>query len=473
MNYLEAKTYLESLAPTLSRPTLDRMNRFVAAYLSQEADIPCIHIGGTNGKGSTVAIADSVLRSRGYKVGRFTGPHLLRWNERFHVDGKAISDEDFARLATKLRDMSEKFGQENKDVGPLTWFEFLTAMAFMHFAECKIDVAVVEVGLGGRFDATTARTNPFVTAITNVSLDHTHLLGDTVEKIAFEKAGIIEPGISVITACHDAALDEVLRVAREKMSPVYALANNDQIVLYINGKREASSPAAPLLSLLKENLSLLGNHQIQNGLLALLAVAKFLIVDKDVKVQMSGSSSEIALGKTPPSPEELVDVIYKCDMETLSAGLKNVRWPGRLQYLQNKDILLDGAHNPAGAQALRAFLDQKYPGFRPLFVISSFETKDVRQLLSSLVHKGERVFVAEAKGRRSSHSKEFLLHCLTLLGAKGKSFPSIAAAVDAARASKERDEFIVISGSFAAIKETMQHFGYTYVEDSYLSNTQA
>jgi dihydrofolate synthase / folylpolyglutamate synthase len=455
MNYLEAKTYLESLAPTLSRPTLDRMNRFVAAYLSQEADIPCIHIGGTNGKGSTVAIADSVLRSRGYKVGRFTGPHLLRWNERFHVDGKAISDEDFARLATKLRDMSEKFGQENKDVGPLTWFEFLTAMAFMHFAECKVDVAVVEVGLGGRFDATTARTNPFVTAITNVSLDHTHLLGDTVEKIAFEKAGIIEPGISVITACHDAALDEVLRVAREKMSPVYALANNDQIVLYINGKREASSPAAPLLSLLKENLSLLGNHQIQNGLLAL-----------------SGSSSEIALGKTPPSPEELVDVIYKCDMETLSAGLKNVRWPGRLQYLQNKDILLDGAHNPAGAQALRAFLDQKYPGFRPLFVISSFETKDVRQLLSSLVHKGERVFVAEAKGRRSSHSKEFLLHCLTLLGAKGKSFPSIAAAVDAARASKERDEFIVISGSFAAIKETMQHFGYTYVEDSYLSNTQ-
>ena len=156
MNYLEAKTYLESLAPTLSRPTLDRMNRFVEAHLSREADIPCIHIGGTNGKGSTVAIADSVLRARGYKVGRFTGPHLLRWNERFHVDGKAISDEAFARLATKVRDLSEKFGRENKDVGPLTWFEFLTAMAFMHFFESKVDVAVVEVGLGVRLRVSSA-----------------------------------------------------------------------------------------------------------------------------------------------------------------------------------------------------------------------------------------------------------------------------------------------------------------------------
>ncbi len=472
MNYLEAKTYLESLAPTLTRPTLDRMRRFME-LLPKECDVPCIHIGGTNGKGSTAAITDSVLRSKGYKVGRFTGPHLLRWNERFHVDGKPISDEDFARLSTKVRAMSERFGLDNKDQGALTWFEFLTAIAFLYFSECKVNVAVMEVGLGGRFDATTVRTNPYVTVITNVSLDHTHLLGDTVEKIAFEKAGIIEPGISVVTACQDAALEEVLRVAREKMCPVYALTAGNQIALYINGKREAMCTAAPILSLLKENLSLKGNHQLQNGMLALLATAKFLIVDRDVELEEDGSSAEISLGKTPPSPQDLIDVIYQGDIETLTIGLENVRWPGRLQYLPDKELLLDGAHNPAGAAALRNYLDQNYPGLKPLFVISCFETKDVRQLLGNLVRKGERVFVAEAQGRRSSHSKEFLLHCLTLIGANGKAFPTIASALDVARTAKEDDEFIVISGSLAAVKETLQHYDYTYVEDSYLSSAEA
>ncbi len=472
MNYLESKTYLESLTPTTTRPTLERMRRFMEG-LAAQAYVPCIHIGGTNGKGSTVAIADSILRSRGYKVGRFTGPHLLRWNERFHVDGKAIGDDDFARLSTELRSLSEKFADENPDMGALTWFEFLTAIAFMYFAECKVDVAVMEVGLGGRYDATTVRTNPYVCAITNISLDHTHLLGDTVEKIAFEKAGIIEPGISVVTACQDTALDEILRVAREKMSPVYAVSANDQITLYINGKREASTSDAPILSLLKENLSLKGNHQLLNGLVALLSCAQFLIVDREVQMGTERSSSAIASGKAPPSPQELVDVIYKLDIETLSTGLRNVRWPGRLQYLPAADLLLDGAHNPGGAQALRASLDLLYPGLKPLFVISSFETKDAKRVLTSLVRSSERVFVAQAQGRRSSHSKEYLIECLTELGATGESFSTIPDAVDAARARRQKDEFIVISGSFAAIKETMQHFGFACVEDSYLSGAEA
>lgn len=472
MNYLESKTYLESLTPTTTRPTLERMRRFMEGLASQ-ADVACIHVGGTNGKGSTVAIADSILRCRGYKVGRFTGPHLLRWNERFHVDGKPISDEDFARLSTQLRGLSEKFARENPDMGTLTWFEFLTAIAFMYFAECKIDVAVMEVGLGGRFDATTVRTNPYVTVITNVSLDHTHLLGNTIEKIAFEKAGIIEPGISVVTACQDTALDEVLRVAREKMSPVYAVSASDQIWLYINGKRESSISDAAILSLLKENLSLKGSHQLMNGLVALLACAKFMTVDREVEMGIARSTSELASGQTPPRPQELVDVIYKLDIETLGAGLRNVRWPGRLQYLPGADLLLDGAHNPAGAQALRASLDQLYPALKPLFVLSCFESKDARRVLNSLVRAGERVFVAEAQGRRSSHSKDYLKDCLKDLGAEAESFSTIAAAVDAARARRDKDEFIVISGSFAAIKETMQHFGFSCVEDSYLSNAEA
>jgi dihydrofolate synthase / folylpolyglutamate synthase len=149
MNYLESITYLESLAPTLTRPTLERMRLFMSK-IEPYGDVPCIHVGGTNGKGSTVAIIDSLLRAMGRKVGRFTGPHLLRWNERFHVDGCAISDEDFALHSTSLKELSEKFGEGYPDYGALTWFEFLTAIAFWHFYGCRVDIAVLEVGLGNR-----------------------------------------------------------------------------------------------------------------------------------------------------------------------------------------------------------------------------------------------------------------------------------------------------------------------------------
>lgn len=474
MNYLESKAYLESLAPTLTRPTLDRISRFMD-LMPEQADVPCIHIGGTNGKGSTVAIADSVLRALGYKVGRFTGPHLLRWNERFHVDGKAISDEDFARLATRLRGMSEKFGKDYPDMGLLTWFEFLTVIAFMYFAECNVDLAVMEVGLGGRFDATTVRTNPWVTVITNVSLDHTHLLGDTVEKIAFEKAGIIEPGISVITACQGAALDEVLRVAEEKASLVYAVTAENEIELYAGSRKFRSASAEPVLKLLSDNLSLQGPHQLSNGLLALLATAECALASGGVDncgAKHSGVEGDEE-PRMPAGPEEFINTIEGFDVETLSAALRNVRWPGRLQYLPEGDLLLDGAHNPSGAQALRASLDQLQPQKRPLFVVSCFESKDAKRLLACLVRSGERVFVAEAQGRRSSHSKEHMLGWLSDLGAIAESFASIADAVDAARDRRDKDEFIVICGSFAAVKETMQHFGYASVEDSYLSNAEA
>lgn len=462
MNYLEAKTYLESLAPTLTRPTLERVRRFMDSH-PHLSSVPCIHIGGTNGKGSTVAIADSVLRSLGYTVGRFTGPHLLRWNERFHVNGTAISDEAFARLSTELRALSEKFGVENPDIGALTWFEFLTVIAFMHFVECHVDIAVIEVGLGGQFDATNVVTNPLTTVITNVSLDHTHLLGDTVEKIAFEKAGIIKSNVPVVTACQGAALDEVLRNAKEKSAPVFALTESGEIAMFENGTKVRSVSNSSFDSLIRQNLALQGSYQLANGQIALIALAAANRLER-----LPLSVEETLNPKV--TPEILVERIEKADHDLLASGLRNVRWAGRLQYLPGYDLLLDGAHNPAGAKALRDSLEQLYPEKKLLYVLSSFESKDVVRLLEGLVRGGERVFVAEAKGRRSSHSKEFLLNCLRELGAEGESFASIAEAVDAARQRRESNEVVVVSGSFAAVKETMQHLSFSCVEDSYLSD---
>src|SRR4051812_35656448 len=135
MNYQQAIAYIESLSPTLTKPCLERIAAFVTENGNPQKAFACLHVGGTNGKGSTVAIADSLLRSGGMKVGRFTGPHLLRWNERFHINGKAIDDDEFARLATEVHGLSQLFAARHPDFGPLTWFEFLTAMAFFYFAQ--------------------------------------------------------------------------------------------------------------------------------------------------------------------------------------------------------------------------------------------------------------------------------------------------------------------------------------------------
>src|SRR6185369_3255745 len=154
MNYLQTLAYIESLSPTLERPSLKRIQLFMEEQGQPQDTFPSLHVAGTNGKGSTVAILDNVLRAAQLKVGRFTGPHLLRWNERFHLNGMPIEDERFAQLASRLREKSEDFGRRHEDLGPLTWFEFLTAIAFFFFAEEKVDIGVFEVGLGGRFDAT-------------------------------------------------------------------------------------------------------------------------------------------------------------------------------------------------------------------------------------------------------------------------------------------------------------------------------
>src|SRR5277367_1360757 len=210
MNYLESLAYLDSLSPTLEKPSVERIKCFLNLHDNPQNSFKSFHVGGTNGKGSTVAILDSVLRAAGFKVGRFTGPHLLRWNERFHVDGKAIDDLTFARYATQIRQLSEEFGNAHPELGQLTWFEFITALGFFLFKDAAVEIAVLEVGLGGRFDATNVVGDKLLASIiTNISLDHTHILGKTEELIAGEKAGIIKAGKLIITGATGAALQVI------------------------------------------------------------------------------------------------------------------------------------------------------------------------------------------------------------------------------------------------------------------------
>ncbi len=451
MNYRESTVYLESLSPTVQKPCLERIDAFMAECGRQQGCFESIHIGGTNGKGSTVAMLDSIIRAADLKVGRFTGPHLLRWNERFHVDGKPISDERFAELATNLRALSEDFGSRHPHFGPLTWFEFLAAMSFVYFAESKVDIAVFEVGLGGRWDATNVLGSPLASAITNIDLDHTQILGATVEAIAREKAGIAKPGSPMVTGASGPAFEEIRSAAQAVRAPLFhcTLPGTIQAIHPECSAISSRIPSTSELSDLLETrlrLSLAGRHQQAN---ALLALAVLLV--SGLKPRLAGKSSGVAAARKVQA--------------VVSDGLQNVYWPGRFQLLENLSLVLDGAHNPAGARALRRSLSEVFPDKRFLFIVGCFQNKDVPAYIDELVQSGDSLIACEASSRREVYSSERLLELVCGKRVESSRAGSVPEALNRALSQRRADEMVVVTGSFATVREVMLDLGWQQVED--------
>lgn len=442
MDYSESLLYLESLSPVKGTPRLERVAAFMREAGQLQDSFSSIHVGGTNGKGSTVAMVASVLRRAGLKTGRFTGPHLLRWNERFHVDGLPISDGEFADLATRIRTLSEDFGKRYPELGPLTWFEFLTAMAFYLFAERGVDVAVIEVGLGGRWDATNVLSSPLAVGITNVDLDHTQILGETVRQIATEKSGIIKTGVPVVTACTGEALEVVAAVAAEKKAPLIHCQPPDVVSLMEPGKPPRSISSymdfdLAVLSGARRRLSLAGSHQQLNALVALALMA--------------------ASGLLRQFPGSL--------QEAVGDGLAGVYWPGRMQLADGAGLMLDGAHNPAGALALRLALDEGFPARRCLFVLGCFQNKNAERFILNLLRPGDHLFACEPATRRPVHSAESIARVALAAGATASAHGSVAAGLRQALSNRRHDDIVVVTGSFATVRECMLHLGWQSVED--------
>ncbi len=331
--------------------SLVRIERVLAHFNNPQNSIKCVHIAGTNGKGSTANIINSVLVNvdECKKVGLYTSPHLFSYFERIKINNVDIKEEDFINLKNEVENASLKLGVE------LTEFEILTAIAFLYFARERVDVAIIEVGLGGRFDATNVIKAPLCSAIASISLDHTEKLGGTIDKIAYEKAGIIKNGAPVVISRENAGYGVISEIAHNRGAKVFLADKNIKIEQH-GGKNFA------IVNGKSYEFALSGQYQAQNLALAL---------------------------------ETLNHLPFKISDEALECGLKNVKWRFRAQFVQDKNMLIDGCHNPDGARVLREYLDKNFADYKIRFIWGSLRHKDYNSVLENLVRDKDEVFLYE------------------------------------------------------------------------------
>jgi dihydrofolate synthase/folylpolyglutamate synthase len=395
--------YLAGLQPLAIRFGLERMDRALDALGHPERRYPVLHVGGTNGKGSTCAMAAAALAAAGLRAGLYTSPHLVRFNERIAVDGAEIDDAALAAAVDEVR-RACPWHEAGAEGERLTYFEFATLAGLVHFARAGIDVAVVEVGLGGRFDATTA-IHPAVTAVARINLDHTQLLGDTVEQIAFEKAGIFKAGVPAVVHAHQppGAL-ETLRAEAARRGAPFEVA--------------PASWDGPI--------ALRGPHQRGNAGLAAAAIR--------------------ALARTGVAVGE----------DALARGIASARWPGRLEEVGG--VLLDGAHNPDGAAALAAALPALHPGRPVELVFGVLSDKDHAGMVRALAPAARRLHLVAPATPRARPPADLLADARAL-GAAADVHADLAEALACARRAASDGALVCVAGSLYLVGEARALLG--------------
>lgn len=411
---------------------LDNMRALVEALDHPERAYRTIHIAGTNGKGSVTAMVDTVLRAAGYRCARYTSPHLRRLSERFVVDGSPVSMDVLERTAGRFRETVEALIAQGRLHAPPTFFEATTAIAFALFREAGVDVAVCEVGLGGRLDATNILA-PDVTAITSIGFDHQQYLGSTLPEIATEKAGIIKTGVPVIVGdMPSAAFDPIARTAAERGAPLLRAREGSTVVdrgpTHTGGRLiHVETPARKYGSIV---LALAGEHQVGNALVAIRVLETF-----DERAR-----------RPVPSP-------------AVRRGLESVRWPGRLDRRtlpDGRQLLLDAAHNPEGAQALARFLTSTFES-PPALVFTAMRDKDVSGMLRALLPCVHTLVLTRARTQRGADPDELATIARAIGVARGTVVePSIDRALAHAWSLTPT---IVVAGSIYLLGDVMEALG--------------
>ena len=424
---------------------LEHMRVLLQGMDHPERRFPSVLIAGTNGKGSTAAMLASILGASGIKTGLYTSPHLVRINERIRVNGKEISDDDFAFLQGEVDGVAERMVERGELPWHPSFFEMMTAIAFEHFAKEKVDLAVLEVGMGGRLDATNV-IEPRLSVITDISLDHQKFLGNTVGEIAREKVGIIRPGGVVVTLpqqpeANDVIGNTILELEARAVNAVpYVPPVSPGSAQYLAPSTEPGNPGYvyryPLQVMGEEilvEMPLVGRHQLRNVALAI-ASAVELNQQKFASI-------------TPASIE---------------CGIRETRWPGRFQVIQARpgwaETVIDVAHNPAGAWALRSALSERYEDRRLIFVFGAMRDKAISEMAEILFPLAERVIATRPDNPRAA-SPEEIQEAAARTGAVIERVEDVQRAVERARELSGDGTVIVITGSIYLAGEAIDKIG--------------
>ena len=411
---------------------LDRMEQSLALFDHPERNFPSLHIAGTNGKGSTSAILQRILSLAGYRTALYTSPHLVSFTERMRIGDEEISPDDVVALAAEVRQRTEA-----ADV-PLTFFEFVTVMAFVYFARQQVDIGVIEVGLGGRLDATNVMT-PLVSVITTISKDHEAYLGPDELSIAREKGGIIKPSVPVVCGKATAEVAQLLQsIARERGALAYFLGVDFGFSLKNDGLFDYTGIKQSIEDL---KLALRGRHQRINGTLALAAL-------------------------------ELIQPRFPVSLNALRQGLATVRWPGRLEVmLERPMVILDGAHNSEGIEALVDELSDLRQGRRIRLLFAAMADKEWELMLRTLTRVVDEVIFTRVDMERSADPEQLAAKLSTAIPHRviDDSRVGLRTLLDESR----DDEIIVVAGSLyllGDIRPMVQQFAIARASDARDSN---
>jgi dihydrofolate synthase/folylpolyglutamate synthase len=424
MTYKEALNYLEKALKFGIKPGLERIKAIAEGVANPQRSFPAIHITGTNGKTSTAWFISSFLASKGLRTGTFISPHLHSYRERISINGEPISEHHFSEVLAYLKPTLEEV---KIAYGELTEFEILTAMSFLYFAQSKIDCAVFEVGMGGRWDATNL-IEAKVAVITNIALEHTDRLGKTLKEIAWEKAHIIKPGSCVVIGdVSTDAYSEINHRVRQTGSRIikkgldFGITNRDTK---------------------KRSITISGVY----GLYRDISVAHFNVFQE--------SNLCLAIAATE------VFLEHSLDFSQLKKAVSNVIMPARLEIVAEKPpVIIDGAHNPQAIRVLLESIESIFPGRKLHVVLAILRDKDIGQFIRELSRKKSKLFITRNKSNRAAEPQE-IQKIACQYTSEAKCFPDLFTAIDKAVKEADSKTIVLITGSLYTAAEAREIFSW-------------